>query len=113
MNIIIGLLEEVPDLHVTNQTTKALKFEWSEPYTLVGVPVLGYNTMIQMTTMRDQTAITAHNSTVYKREIEIKKEINDGFCTFVNITIAAINMAGEGNATVGAAYFAEGKNDTT
>ena len=95
---------------MTNKTENILKFEWSDPYTLLGVPILGYSVFLQITTLKDQTTTVVHNGMIYEREIVTLREVIDGFCAFVNFTIAAINMAGIGNTTSVTEYFAEGEN---
>ena len=104
-----GLVDAVRDLRVTNYTENSLKFEWSDPYTLLGVPILGYNVFVQITTLKDQTTTVAHDGIVYNKEMLVKKEAIDGYCAFVNFTIAAINTAGVGNTTAITEYFSEGE----
>ena len=91
------------------RTTELLKFEWSDPYALEGVPILGYNVLLQITTTKDGSSIVPYNGTVYERELAVTNEFNDGFCVFVNFTIAAINMVGVGSVTSSTEYFAEGE----
>ena len=106
----IGLVDEVTNLRVTIRTKEILKFQWSDPYTLSGVPVLGYNVFVQITMMKDQTTSVLNNGTIYEKEIVATKDENDGFCAFVNFTIAAVNTVGIGKVTTTTEYFAEGES---
>ena len=76
-------------------------FTWNEPYTLIGVPVLGYDALIQFTSAKDEDILLTTNLTVYMTKLTVANPFINGFCTHVNIYILARNMAGLGKpATV-------------
>ena len=104
-----GLLDVVPDLRVTQETQELLRFEWSEPYTLLGVPVLEYEIILQLTNTKNPEDKVLISSTISEQEFSATKYQINSPCISVNFTISAINMVGVGNATNTMARFAEGK----
>ena len=77
---------------VVNSTS--LSVSWSAPYTLDGVPILGYNITITNTSNGNTL------STYFTQDTQYVISINDGDpCTELTLTISGYNGAGDGDSS--------------
>ena len=84
----IGPLSSI-EPNVIQKDPCTVEVYWKPPFTLIGVPILGYN--INMTNINTEELLqTFTNST------SIQVPLGDDY----NISIAAVNGAGEGNKSV-------------
>ena len=98
--LCIGLPAEVGGLKIIAQDPCSISLSWVSPYSLAGVPILGYN--ITVTTGDVPLMSVLVNTTYYKFVPVVLNE------TYV-IEISAVNKAGEGNKTSLTASFTKGK----
>ena len=84
-------------------------FTWDDPYTLMGVPILGYNISIMFTSLKNNNTILTNAQVILKQEFVVTDPFKNGFCVLMNFTTSAINMAGEGKPNSIAANFVESK----
>ena len=84
----IGLLSSI-ELNITRKDPCTIEVYWNPPYTLKGVPILGYN--INITNINTREPL---RSFIYYTRIQLSLG-ND-----YNISIAAVNGAGEGNKSI-------------
>ena len=90
MCVCLGLLAEVKDLIITKQDPCSISLLWVSPYSLAGVPILGYN--ITVTTGDVPLMSVLVNTTYYKFLPVLLSE------TYV-IEISAVNEVGKGIGT--------------
>ena len=76
---------------------------------MVGVPVLGYEASVQLTSAKHENILLTNNLTLHITELTVTNPFNNGFCTLVNISIHAINTAGLGKPTTALVRFRESK----
>ena len=81
-SLIIGRLSPVGNLTVTPVNSTTLLISWSPPFTLEGVPILGYNV-----TITNVTSVTVNNTWLYYPYHE----------PTVIVTVVARNKAGGGH----------------
>ena len=86
-----GLLESVSNLAVTPVNSTTVLISWSPPFTLEGVPILGYNVTITNTTSGENETLSVKGDTnmLYYSIDHLKS-------TFT-ITVVPINMVGAGD----------------
>ena len=97
--IFKGLLDSI-ELKITKQDDFTVKVYWDPPFTLKGVPILGYN--INITNINTGNLLSQFIQTT---------SIQVALVGDYNISIAAVNGAGEGNKSiifVNSTYFKEG-----
>ena len=82
--IYSGLLESVSNLTVTLINSTTVLISWSPPFTLEGVPILGYN--VTITSATNVASVTVNNTSLYYQCHE----------SSMNITVVAVNGAGDG-----------------
>ena len=83
-----GLLESVSDLHSTTINSTIVLISWRPPFTLEGVPILGYNVTVSDT-------ISGENETMLVEDTTLLYSIDtDNSHT---ATVVPINEAGEGD----------------
>ena len=86
-----GLLESVSNLTVTPVNSTTVLISWSPPFTLDGVPILGYNVTITNTTSgENETMSVEGDTTILYYSIDHLKSI-------FTITVVPINVVGEGD----------------
>ena len=96
MCVCVGRLAEVGGLINFAQDPCSISLSWVSPYSLAGVPILGYN--ITVTTGNVSLMSVLVNTTYYKFVPVVFNE------TYI-IEISAVNKAGEGIGTSLTAYF--------
>ena len=90
------MLNEVEGLLGKQLSSSLVLFEWLSPYTLAGVPILGYELLIHETDELDKDIWTFCNATANETSYIYNKLNESSNCTIVNINISAINMVGHG-----------------
>ena len=83
-----GLLGSI-ELKITKKDPCTIEVFWDPPFTLKGVSILGYN--INITNIN-----TGEESSNFKRATSIQVQLGYDY----NISIAAVNGAGEGNKSI-------------
>ena len=81
-----GLLESVGDLAVSHINSTTVLISWSPPFTLEGVPILGYNVTITTSEENDTVQVAGDTTMLYY-------SIQDDF----TVTVIAINAVGPGD----------------
>ena len=61
--VYTGLLESVSDLTVTRVNSSTVLISWSPPFTLEGVPILGYNVTVTNTTSVENETMSVEEDT--------------------------------------------------
>ena len=89
--VFIGPLESVSDLTVVSINSTTVLISWSPPFTLEGVPILGYNVTITNTTSEEELEI--ENTTMLNYTFSIDDPDLDSDFT---VTVVPINGAGPG-----------------
>ena len=85
-----------------------ITFSWSPPYTIDGVPILGYESDILIFSDSNGSLIyTYHNSVNYTSLAVLKPESGNN-CVYVNTSVHAVNSVGDGESTSDIFYFSEG-----
>ena len=95
-----GVLSSI-ELNITKKDPCIIEVFWDPPFTLKGVPILGYN--INITNIN-----TGEKSSIFKQDISIQVPLGYDY----NISIAAVNGAGEGyksNIFINSTYFNKSK----
>ena len=105
----IGILNEVANLRVLFKSEDMIRFTWDSPYTLMGVPILGYNVSIVFTSLKSSDLIQTNSQVILNKEIVVTEPFQNGFCVLINFTTSALNMAGEGNLNSISTHFEESK----
>ena len=82
------MLDPVTDITLSSINTTAVLISWSPPFTLEGVPILGYNVTITNTV----TGENVQNFSTDVPSVQYSPPQNDDYL----ITIVAINKAGSG-----------------
>ena len=101
---VSGIIGSQPKAHEVN-------FTWSPPYTIAGVPVLGYQLNITIASGTDQRVI--NTSQVYVNDAELtvsKPESDKSPCIYVNISILATNTVGNGAVVSYFFHFSSSKH---
>ena len=83
-----GLLSSI-ELNVTRKDPCTIEVYWNPPFTLKGVPILGYN--INITNINTRKLLPS-----FTNSTSIQVPLGDDY----NISIAAVNGAGEGNKSL-------------
>ena len=99
--IFKGLLDSI-ELKITKQDDFTVTIYWDPPFTLMGVPILGYN--INITNIN-----TGKQLSHFEQTTSIQIPLVDDY----NISIAAVNGAGEGNRStifINSTDFNKGRN---
>ena len=82
-----GLLESVSNLAVVLINSSTVLISWSPPFTLEGVPILGYN-----------VTVTTYNVTVFTKDVMLYHSI-EHFNNIFTVTVVPINVVGAGKST--------------
>ena len=109
IHFCVGVLDEVANLRVTFASEYMGTFTWDDPYTLMGVPILGYKISTALTSLKNNYTVQTNTQVVPKREYTVADPFRNGFCVLINFTTSAINMAGEGPPSSFATHFMESK----
>ena len=101
-----GLLESVSDLTVVSINSTTVLISWSPPFTLEGVPILGYNVTITNTTSREEneTILETVKTTMLNYTLSINHPDPDS--EFI-VTVIPINEAGPGDNVTTSFSFSE------
>ena len=99
MCVCVGHLAEVGGLKIIAQNPCSISLSWVSPYSLAGVPILGYN--ISVTTGDVPLMSVFVNTTYYKFVPLVLNE------TYI-IEISAVNEVSEGNRASLTASFTRG-----
>ena len=92
INLHVGLLESVNDLTVVSINSTTVLISWSPPFTLEGVPILGYNVTITNTpTGENETMSVEGDTTMLYYSINYPDPDNN-----FTVTVVPINGAGPG-----------------
>ena len=91
-----GLLESVSNLTVVSINSTTVLISWSPPFTLEGVPILGYNVAITNTTSEEnETILETAITTMLNYTFSI--DHHDPDSEFI-VTVVPINGAGPGDS---------------
>ena len=93
---ITGLLESVSNLAVVSINSTTVLISWSPPFTLEGVPILGYNVTITNTTSGENETMSVEGDTTMLY-YSIDHPDPDNYFT---VTVVPINGAGPGESAV-------------
>ena len=106
--ICIGLLGEVSDLNGAQTKPNEVEFTWSPPYSLEGVPILGYESDVVIIAGSDGSVVQAyHDTTVNDTRLAVLKPESAQGCLYVNVSVLALNKVGNGTAIHDIFYFSE------
>ena len=96
-NSCAGLLESVSNLAVVLINSTTFLLSWSPPFTLEGVPILGYNVTITNTTSgENETMSVEGNTTMLYYSIDHPDPDNN-----FTVTVIPVNVVGPGdNASI-------------
>ena len=96
-----GLLEPVSNLTEVSINSTTVFISWSPPFTLEGVPILGYNVTITNTTSGENDTMSVEGDTMLYYSIDHPDPDNN-----FTVTVIPTNKAGPGeNASV--MFFSE------
>ena len=87
-----GLLDSVSDLTVVPINSTTVLISWSPPFTLEGVPILGYNVTITNTTSGENETMSVEGDTTMLYYSIDHPDPDNNF----TITVVPINGAGPG-----------------
>ena len=87
-----GLLEPVSNLTVVPINSTTVLISWSPPFTLEGVPILGYNVTITNTTSRENETMSVEGDTTMLYYSIDHPDPDNNF----TVTVVPINRAGPG-----------------
>ena len=108
----VGTLDSVEDLQVAYATDKRITFIWKDPFTLEGVPIIGYGVQMELTSwLRGQERVenvTEISFNTLDKEVNATRAKTENICTSVNLSVSAINMAGIGESAFITSQFIEG-----
>ena len=104
----VGFLGTVTDF--TGYQTKAdeITYAWSPPYTIDGVPILGYESDILILDEWNASLIYAYHEFVNDVFLVVLKPEPGNNCVYVNISVRAVNSVGQGQSVHNIFYFSEG-----
>ena len=92
---MIGYLGPVSGLTGIHTAFNTALFQWSMPYSLHGVPVLGYQFFAIIINSLTGDLTLSYNVSLTNKNYSITK-LSSFNCTHVNITVRAINSVGQG-----------------
>ena len=104
----VGYLGPVSGLTGAQTSSNEAVFKWSKPYSLEGVPVLGYQVHAVVVDSISGHTISYNNAFLNKTNFTITKTVYVS-CTHVNITVLAISNVGPGQETDLSFRFIESK----
>ena len=89
---VAGLLESVSDLTVVSINSTTVLISWSHPFTLEGVPILGYNVTITNTTSEENETMSVEGDTTMLYYSIDHPDPDNNF----TVTVVPINIVGPG-----------------
>ena len=93
-----GLLEAVHDLNVTSINSSIVLISWSPPFTLEGVPILGYNVTTCKTNINEDVLICETISVKASTNMVFHFIKHPSNISFI-VTVVPFNEGGTGNPT--------------
>ena len=109
-SLCAGLLESVSNLTVVSINSTTVLISWSPPFTLEGVPILGYNVTITNTTSEEnETILETAITTMLNYTFSIYHPDPDSEFT---VTVVPINGAGPGDNVTTSFSFSEQNFDS-
>ena len=84
-------------------------FSWSPPFTIEGVPILGYESSISLISDSDNSIIYKNYHYLNDTKLKVAKPNSNSSCIYVNISVLATNSAGKGTVVNDVFYFRESK----
>ena len=93
--MLAGLLEPVGNLNVTLINSTTVLISWSPPFTLEGVPILGYTVTITSTTSGENETMSVEGDTTMLYYSIDHPDPDNNF----TVTVVPINGAGPGEPT--------------
>ena len=104
--ICIDLLEPVSNLTVVSINSTTVLISWSPPFTLEGVPILGYNVTITNTPSGENETMSVEGDTTMLYYSIDHPDTDNNF----TVTVVPINGAGSGQASSFVFNFSARKN---
>ena len=98
----LGPLESVSNLPVMSINSTTVLISWSPPFTLEGVPILGYNVTITNTTSGEELETATTTMLNYTFSIDHPDPDNN-----FTVTVVPINGAGLGESATELLFFGE------
>ena len=96
---ILGLLKSVSNLNATIINFTTVLISWSPPFTLEGVPILGYNVTITTSSGENETMSVEGDTNMLYYSFEAHPDPDSNFT--VTVTVVSVNVLGAGEpATV-------------
>ena len=90
---ILGLLKSVSNLNATIINITTVLISWSPPFTLDGVPILGYNVTITTSSGKNDTTMSVEGDTnMLYYSIEDHPDPDSNF----TVTVVSVNVLGAG-----------------
>ena len=105
---LVGYLEGVTNLVGNQSKPNEVTFSWSPPFTLEGVPVLGYESYSTIIDS-DETIIYTDHRYLNDSELTVAKPKANSSCIYVNVSVLATNSVGKGTIVNCIFYFMESK----
>ena len=103
----VGLLGEISDLSSAQSKPSEVEITWSPPYSLEGVPILGYESDVVIIAVSDGSVVEAYHDTVNNTRLAVSKPESAQGCLYVNTSVLAFNKVGNGTAIHDIFYFRE------
>ena len=101
------MLGEVSDLNGDQTRPKEIVFTWSPPYSLDGVPILGYESDIAIITISDGSVVHAYHEAVNDTKLVVLKPESEQSCLYINVSVLPLNEVGNGTAINDIFHFSE------
>ena len=89
---ILGLLKSVSNLNATIINSTTVLISWSPPFTLEGVPILGYNVTITTSSGKNETMSVEGDANMLYYSIEDHPDSDSNF----TVTVVSVNVLGAG-----------------
>ena len=90
-----------------------LTFSWSPPYTIDGIPILGYESDILILSATNGSLLYAYHESLNNTYLTVSKLEPDNNCVYINISILAANPAGNGDVIYDIFHFSESMFECT
>lgn len=103
----VGTLGPVADLIGTQTKIDEVTLSWSPPYTIDGVPILGYELDILFPSASNGSLICPYHEAQNHTHLTLPNLDPDKDCVYTNISIVAVNAVGHGDAIHDIFYFSE------
>ena len=106
---LTGSLVAVNDLAVVSFNSTTVLIFWSPPFTLEGVPILGYNVAITNTTSEENETISVEGDTTMLYYSIDHPDPDNNF----TVTVVPINIVGPGDNVTTSFSFSEQNFDSS